>query len=159
MHIIANSAGLLCAQDGTTNFVHGQPYVCVSIALAVDRKASTADVFLPLQCVTLQQPSGSWTALHVCKWYRMLLAALLILVLTTRICHHKAVHAQTEWRAALPNGLQVVVGIVENPILSETFTALRGRGALRNGEPISSSPESDLGSALIATEVLLLRKL
>lgn len=71
--------------DGTTNFVHRQPYVCVSIALAVER--------------------------------------------------------------------QVVVSVVHNPILGETFTAVRGRGAQLNGQPISVSEEADLGSALVATEV------
>lgn len=29
-------------QDGTTNFVHRQPYVCVSIALAVNRQVRWA---------------------------------------------------------------------------------------------------------------------
>lgn len=49
--------------------------------------------------------------------------------------------------------LQVVVGVVHNPILGETFTAVRGRGALLNGQAITTSGESDLGSALVATEV------
>lgn len=48
---------------------------------------------------------------------------------------------------------QVVVGVVHNPILGETFTAVRGRGAQLNGQPISVTEEADLGSALVATEV------
>lgn len=48
---------------------------------------------------------------------------------------------------------QVVVGVVHNPILAETFTAMRSRGALLNGQRISVSGESDVGSALVATEV------
>ena len=45
------------------------------------------------------------------------------------------------------------MGVVHNPILGETFTAVRGRGALLNGQPICASAESDLASALVATEV------
>jgi fructose-1,6-bisphosphatase/inositol monophosphatase family enzyme len=43
--------------------------------------------------------------------------------------------------------------VVHNPILGETFTAVRGSGALLNGQPIHASSESDLASALVATEV------
>ena len=43
--------------------------------------------------------------------------------------------------------------MVHNPILGETFTAVRGGGALLNGQPISASSEGDLASALVATEV------
>jgi len=53
---------------------------------------------------------------------------------------------------ACPNQ-QVVVGVVYNPILDETFTAVRGRGAFLNDKPIRVTAEADLGSALIATEV------
>lgn len=48
---------------------------------------------------------------------------------------------------------QVVVGIVYNPILDETFAAVRGRGAFLNDKSIRVTAEADLGSALIATEV------
>lgn len=71
--------------DGTTNFVHRQPYVCVCIALAVSK--------------------------------------------------------------------QVVVGVVYNPVTKEMFTALRGSGAFLNGQSITVSQESQLESALVATEV------
>lgn len=47
----------------------------------------------------------------------------------------------------------MVVGVVHNPILGETFTATRGGSALLNGQPIHVSSESDLASALVATEV------
>jgi fructose-1,6-bisphosphatase/inositol monophosphatase family enzyme len=46
---------------------------------------------------------------------------------------------------------EVVVGLVEDPMHRETFTAIRGRGAFRNGDPISVSTETELGSALVAT--------
>ncbi|MEW5314595.1 MAG: hypothetical protein WDW38_006078 [Sanguina aurantia] len=71
--------------DGTTNFVHSFPFVCVSIALVIKKK--------------------------------------------------------------------VVVGVVYNPVMKELFTAVTGRGATLNGNPISCSNATSLGSALLATEV------
>jgi myo-inositol-1(or 4)-monophosphatase len=44
-----------------------------------------------------------------------------------------------------------VVGVVRDPIHGERFSAVRGAGATRNGEPIAVSDEADLGSALVAT--------
>jgi myo-inositol-1(or 4)-monophosphatase len=44
-----------------------------------------------------------------------------------------------------------VVGLVADPMHGDTFTAIRGRGALRNGEPIAVSGETRLGSTLVAT--------
>lgn len=49
--------------------------------------------------------------------------------------------------------VQVVVGVVYNPILEELFVASRGSGATCNGEPVSVSGETDLHKALVATEV------
>ena len=47
-----------------------------------------------------------------------------------------------------------VVGVVHNPHLRETYTAVRGGGGVRlNGELLRTSGETDLGRALIATEV------
>ena len=71
--------------DGTTNFVHGFPFSCVSIALVVSRRP--------------------------------------------------------------------VVGVVHNPILGETYTAIRGKGAFLNGVRCSCSGERELEKALMATEV------
>lgn len=71
--------------DGTTNFVHGFPFSCVSVGLAVNK---------------------------------------------------------------IP-----VVGVVLNPILGETFTAIRGKGAALNGKKISVSAVTELNKALIATEI------
>jgi len=71
--------------DGTTNFVHGLPFVSVSIAFAVDKQ---------IQC-----------------------------------------------------------GVVHNPILNETFTAARGRGAFLNGQPIHVAQRESLGQAVVATNV------
>ena len=44
-----------------------------------------------------------------------------------------------------------VVGVVHNPNVGETFTAVRGRGAMLNGKVIRVSERSDLASALVGT--------
>ncbi len=44
-----------------------------------------------------------------------------------------------------------LVAVVEDPLHGERFTAIRGAGARRNGEPIGASAETELGSALVAT--------
>jgi myo-inositol-1(or 4)-monophosphatase len=44
-----------------------------------------------------------------------------------------------------------IVGVVHNPNLSETFTAIRGEGARLNSHPIRVTARSDLGEALVAT--------
>lgn len=69
--------------DGTTNFVHGYPFFCVSIAVQ---------------------------------------------------------HRQ-----------ETVAAVVHNPVLGETFTALRGHGARLNGNPIAVSPTVELSRALVST--------
>jgi myo-inositol-1(or 4)-monophosphatase len=46
---------------------------------------------------------------------------------------------------------RALVGVVVDPEHGETFTAVRGRGATRNGVPIATSAESDLAVALIGT--------
>ena len=43
------------------------------------------------------------------------------------------------------------IGVVHDPLHREVFTAIRGGGAFRNGSPISTSTETDLGRALVAT--------
>ena len=50
-------------------------------------------------------------------------------------------------------GVQVVVGVVYNPVLREMFVAARGGGASLNGTPIHVSGESQLSKALVATEM------
>ncbi|GHE19607.1 inositol monophosphatase family protein [Halomonas urumqiensis] len=46
---------------------------------------------------------------------------------------------------------RVRVGVVHAPFLGETFTALAGQGAWRNGMPIKASKTSGLGHALVGT--------
>ena len=46
---------------------------------------------------------------------------------------------------------EVAVGVVYDPVHGERFSAIRGRGAARNGSPITVSDETDLGAALVAT--------
>ena len=43
------------------------------------------------------------------------------------------------------------VGVVHNPFLNETYTAICGHGAFKNEMKIKCSPVSDLNHALIAT--------
>ena len=44
-----------------------------------------------------------------------------------------------------------VLGVIHNPLMNETFTAVRGGGAHLDGESIRVSDRSDLSSALVAT--------
>lgn len=48
---------------------------------------------------------------------------------------------------------EIVVGVVYNPILKELFTAIKGKGALLNGQPIKVSNKDALDQALLATEI------
>ena len=52
--------------------------------------------------------------------------------------------------ALLKNG-QPIIGVVECPVLNETFTAYLGGGAHLNGEPISVAKNKSLSNTLIAT--------
>lgn len=71
--------------DGTTNFVHDYPFVCVSIGLAVAR--------------------------------------------------------------------ELVVGVVYNPIMDQMYTAVKGGGAFLNNLPIRVSGQTELGAALVCTNI------
>lgn len=46
---------------------------------------------------------------------------------------------------------EIVAGVVEVPRLGETFRALRGHGAFRNGERLACGPGPELAQALVAT--------
>ena len=46
---------------------------------------------------------------------------------------------------------ETLVGVVHNPLHEETFTAVRNRGAHRNGDPIATSTCTDMSQALVAT--------
>jgi myo-inositol-1(or 4)-monophosphatase len=43
------------------------------------------------------------------------------------------------------------VGVVYDPLLDELYTAIRGGGAARNGNPIAVSQETEIGQAVVAT--------
>jgi len=45
----------------------------------------------------------------------------------------------------------VLIGVVHDPLRDETFTAVRGGGASRNGQPVAVSGTASLETALIAT--------
>ncbi|XP_047486104.1 inositol monophosphatase 1-like isoform X2 [Penaeus chinensis] len=46
-----------------------------------------------------------------------------------------------------------LVGVVYNPVLEQMFTAIKGQGAFLNGEKISVSGETELGQALVFSEI------
>jgi myo-inositol-1(or 4)-monophosphatase len=46
---------------------------------------------------------------------------------------------------------QVEVGVVHAPLLNYTFTAIRGRGAFRNGKPLHVSRTQKIEESLLAT--------
>ena len=129
------TAACAIPQDGTTNFVHRQPYVCVSIALAVNSQVRRRLVLLVLFRISCRFP----------HWHRNTHCY------AAAGCRHLL--GSSTARCRPDRHLQVVVGVVHNPILGETFTAVRGGGALLNGQPVRASSESDLASALVATEV------
>ncbi|QYJ14780.1 Inositol-1-monophosphatase [Rubrobacter xylanophilus DSM 9941] len=52
---------------------------------------------------------------------------------------------------ALQRGREVVLGVVYDPVRDELFAARRGEGATLNGEPMSTSSNSELIRALVAT--------
>ncbi len=52
---------------------------------------------------------------------------------------------------ALWDGDGLALGVVHNPILQETFTAARGRGAFLNGEPCAVTATDTLQESLVAT--------
>ena len=47
----------------------------------------------------------------------------------------------------------VQVGVVYNPILKELYTAMRGRGAFLNNQPIHVSEKKQLEQAMLGTEL------
>ncbi len=94
--------------DGTTNFVHGHPFVAVSIALAVGWEG------LPGLSSVSGDPRAS-------GFFRPRTAARLVL------------------------------GVVEAPVLGESYWALRGMGAWLNGKRIRVSQEHRLERSLLAT--------
>jgi myo-inositol-1(or 4)-monophosphatase len=62
-----------------------------------------------------------------------------------------AVAIDAEPAAAPGSRGALVAGVVVDPVHEETFAAVRGGGATRNGLPIRCSDETDLGRALVAT--------
>jgi myo-inositol-1(or 4)-monophosphatase len=46
---------------------------------------------------------------------------------------------------------ETILGVVVDPLHRDEFTAIRGEGAFRNGQPIHASDRADLATALVAT--------
>ena len=67
---------------------------------------------------------------------------------TVNYAHH---HYQVGVSIALAVDRQVQLGVVHNPFLQETFTAIRGQGAFLNGESISASATTEMRRAIVAT--------
>jgi myo-inositol-1(or 4)-monophosphatase len=51
---------------------------------------------------------------------------------------------------ALSHNGQIILGVIHDPHRSETFTAIRGRGAYMNDRPIKIGEQSTLGDAIVA---------
>ena len=62
-------------------------------------------------------------------------------------------HGHGQWAVSIAwaNRGRIELGVVYNPFTDELFSARRGGGATRNGEPIKASGETELGRALVAT--------
>ena len=54
---------------------------------------------------------------------------------------------------AVERDREVLVGVVEDTVHGEVFTAVRGVGAKCNGEPVGPTGNTELGSALVATGI------
>lgn len=67
---------------------------------------------------------------------------------TTNFAHGHPVYAIS---LALSYKGEVVVGLVHIPVLNWTYTAIKGRGAKLNNQPIMVSCVKDIGKALVAT--------
>lgn len=52
---------------------------------------------------------------------------------------------------ALERAGELLVGVIHFPVLNETYTAVKGRGAWRNGEPLRVSDETRLENALLVS--------
>ncbi|MCX2925589.1 inositol monophosphatase family protein [Streptomyces sp. NEAU-W12] len=63
------------------------------------------------------------------------------------------IHGMGDWAvtATLVCDNAPVLTVVHLPLTGDTYTALRGRGALLNGEPLRSSAKTDLRAALVGT--------
>lgn len=59
---------------------------------------------------------------------------------------------------ALAINQEIVIGIVNNPILNELYTAKKGQGAFLNGKPIKVSDCKNIRSANIAYEISLIHE-
>ncbi len=62
-------------------------------------------------------------------------------------------YGQPGWAVSIAaeDAAGVVAGVVADAVHAEVFTATRGGGARRNGEPIACSPSDDLATALVGT--------
>ncbi len=54
---------------------------------------------------------------------------------------------------ALVCGAEVIVGVVYDPAKNELYTAVRGQGALLNGQKIACSSQAEIEGALLATGI------
>ncbi|BES93495.1 Inositol(Myo)-1(Or 4)-monophosphatase [Nesidiocoris tenuis] len=59
---------------------------------------------------------------------------------------------------ALAVNREIVIGVVCNPMLVQTFTAIKGKGAFLNGKPIRASTATELRDAVVGFEISLASK-
>jgi myo-inositol-1(or 4)-monophosphatase len=63
------------------------------------------------------------------------------------------IHGMGDWSvtATLVRDNEAVLTVVDEPLTSRVYTALRGHGAFLNGQPIQTSRKQDLRAALVST--------
>lgn len=72
---------------------------------------------------------------------------------------HSFTKGQYFWAisVALEINQELIMGAVYAPVLDDYYCAEKGKGAWKNGQPISVSTENDLGNAMIATGFACIR--
>lgn len=63
------------------------------------------------------------------------------------------IHGMGDWSvtATLVRDNEIVLTVVDEPLTSRVYTALRGGGAMLNGQPLQASQKNDLRAALVST--------
>jgi len=142
---IARRAGVVL--DGWLGRLEGVEFKGeVDLVTAADRASEAYLVealgrLLPEAAILAEEGSGR-DAASVWRWIVDPLDG------TTNFAHGYPVYCVS---IALEDADGMVLGVVHDPTRAETFTARRGAGAARNGEPIRTGRRATVGEALLVT--------